>query len=178
MTSTVDPEPWQQLGLVVDDLVRARADLAAAVQEAAEAGAELRRRATEVGDLEDVLGAVLGLTDDVVLVVDVGTRRVRAWSAGAVRRFGLPVEDVVGRALVAVRAAGLPGRRLADEVARLGRPAPREDLAGALVVEDGSGRFALHPVPARPARSVVVRREPGSDVHAGPEPGDDAGQPA
>jgi PAS domain-containing protein len=174
-------EAHAQLELVVDDLVRARAELAAATEEADLAGAELRRRTTEIDELNDLLEATLAVTDEVVLVVAADTRRVRAWSAGAARRFGLAPDEVVGRALTSVRGRGLPAARLVEEVARLAHPAP---AAGPRVVtvERGDDRYRLAAVPADPAspvRSVVVRLVPRrSDVHAGSEPADDAGQPA
>lgn len=177
----VADEAQAQLELVVDDLVRARTELAAATEEADLAGSELRRRTAEIDELNDLLNATFAVVDEVVLVVAADTRRVRAWSAGAVRRYGLAPDDVVGRALSAVRGRGLPAARIGEEVARLAHPAP---AAGPRVVtvERGDDRYRLTAVPADPAspvRSVVVQLVPRrSDVHAGAQSADDAGQPA
>jgi len=184
-TGPPDHEPWAELELVVEDLVRARADLAAATEEAEAAGVELRRRTAEIHALNDVLEASFAVTDDVIVVVSASSRRVRAWSAGAAQRFGLPAAEVIGRALGALRVRDLPASRLADEVARLARPAPTGiTIARAATVEVPAGRFELTTAPAEapsPVGAVVVRfvpGPPGSDVHARPETADDAGQPA
>ncbi|HEV7721788.1 MAG TPA: hypothetical protein VGO60_10905 [Iamia sp.] len=177
--------PWAELELVVEDLVRARADLAAAAEEAEAAGVELRRRTTEIDALNDVLEASFAVIDDVIVVISAPSRRVRAWSAGAAQVFGLPAGEAIGRALGALRVAGLPASRLADEVARLARPAPTGiTVARAATVDGPAGRFELTTAPAEepaPVGAVVVRLVPGpprSDVHARPESADDAGQPA
>jgi hypothetical protein len=180
--TTPEGDPWTELGSVVEDLVRARSELAAATAEVEAAGVELRRRTDEVDELNDVLEASLAVVDEVVVVVSAATRRVRAWSAGAARRFEMPADEAVGRSLGALRARGLPASRLADEVTRLVRPAPTGttvDRAATVVVP--AGRFSLTTAPSEasgPPRAVVVRLEGPSDVHAGTEPADDAGQPS
>jgi PAS domain-containing protein len=179
-----DREPWALLERVVEDLVKARSDLAAATEEAEAAGVELQRRTAEIDELNDVLEASFAVTDDVIVVVSAGPRRVRAWSAGAAQLFGLPAEEAIGRALGAMRVRGLPSSRLADEVARLARPAPTGIITDrSATVETPAGRFELTTSPAEapsPVGAVVVRFVPrsGSDVHAGAEAADDAGQPA
>lgn len=169
-----------ELAEVVDDLVRARAELAAATREAEEAAAELRRRTVEIDELNDLLEGTLAVTDDVIVVVDAATRRVRGWSGGAARRFGLPAEEAVGRALAAIHRRDLPATRIAEVVTRLARPAPSGIVAErTAAIGSDTGRFDLAAVPLDPdgpVRAVVVRL--GSDVDAGAEAADDAGQPA
>ncbi len=174
-----------ELGAVVDDLVRARVELAAATQEAEQAGEELRRRTAEIEELNDLLEGSLAAVDDVIVVVGAATRRVRGWSGGAVRRLGLPADEAVGRSLSAIHRQDLPAGRLAEAVTRLARPTPKGIVAErAATLEAGADRFeltAVPPDPDRPVRAVVVRvvrAGPASDVDASAEPADDAGEPA
>lgn len=180
-------DPWTELALVVADLARARADLAAATLEAEAAALEMRHRTAEVHELNDLLDGTMAVCDDAIVVVDGDSRRVRAWSRGAERRFGAAARDVVGRTIVSVRARGWPSARLADGVAGLARTAPASEhpeedggRAGSVATRDGV--FRLTTIPADPAtavRAVVARFVPaGSDLHADPEAPDDAGQPA
>lgn len=181
-------DPWTELALVVADLEQARTDLAAATFEAEAVALEMRHRTAEVHELNDLLDGTMAVCDDAIVVVAVESRRVRAWSGGAERRFGLAARDVVGRTIASVRARGLPSARLADEVGRLARPAPaaaeRGDdeggREGAVATRDGVLRLTAIPAdPAAAVRAVVARFIPaGSGLHADPEAPDDAGQPA
>ncbi len=164
---------WSEadLAAVADGLARAQVDLIAATDEAAAAADELEARSVEIGHLNDILDGVLAATDEVVAVVDVEGLRVRGWSRGAAACTGIGAREARGRSLLSVRLPGASSPRLGDVIARL-------SASPAASVPDPAG-FRLVPVRAEPGGAVVAVVVTGSgDVHAGPEPADDAGQPA
>lgn len=105
MESTRGPLP-DPAGL----LASAVEEVALAASEVEEVAEELRRRRDEVIDRDALLTEVLASVDDVVVVVDPVTSRVRGWSSGAERRFHRSAVDVVGRTVAAARLPGLPAR--------------------------------------------------------------------
>jgi PAS domain-containing protein len=100
----------EELAASVAQLDAANTELVAAAQELDTTGAELRRAADELRAMDEelrdrsadveraaaILQAVIDGLDGAIVVVD-GDQKVRAWSAGATRRWGHGSSEVQGK---------------------------------------------------------------------------------